>query len=31
MSARIDRIRRRYQTGDAFISVERARHYTAYV
>ncbi|HNR32877.1 MAG TPA: pyruvate formate lyase family protein, partial [Candidatus Hydrogenedentes bacterium] len=25
---RIDRMRRRYQTGDVFISVERAKHYT---
>lgn len=27
-SARIGRIRERYQNGDAFISIERARHYT---
>jgi formate C-acetyltransferase len=28
-SPRIARIRTRYQTGDSYISVERARHYTA--
>ena len=27
-SARINRLRQRYQSGDSYISIERARHYT---
>ena len=28
-SLRIERIRRRYQTSDPWISIQRAKHYTA--